>query len=192
VTLLGPRQCGKTTLAKRVTRSIRSHYFDLENPADEARLTEPMTALEPLEGLIVIDEVQRAPALFPVLRVLADRPRSAARFLLLGSASPELVRASSESLAGRVAFVDMSGFGLREVGAEAMRELWIRADFLVPFWRGVRRKAPPGGATSSARSWNATCIPSASMFRRVHCAAFGQCWPIVTGKRGTPRRSGAL
>ncbi len=129
VTLLGPRQCGKTTLANRVTGSLRSNYFDLENPADEARLAEPMTALERLQGLVVIDEVQRAPALFPALRVLADRPRSSARFLLLGSASPELVRASSESLAGRVAFVDMSGFGLREVGAPAMRRLWLRGGF---------------------------------------------------------------
>jgi uncharacterized protein len=129
VTLLGPRQCGKTTLANHIVESIRSHYFDLENPADEARLAQPMTALERLEGLVVIDEVQRAPALFPVLRVLADRARRPARFLLLGSASPELVRVSSESLAGRVAFVDMGGFGLREVGATAMRRLWLRGGF---------------------------------------------------------------
>jgi predicted AAA+ superfamily ATPase len=95
VALLGPRQCGKTTLANHMAGSIRSHYFDLENPADEARLAEPMTALGRLEGLVIIDEVQRAPDLFPVLRVLADRPRVAARFLLLGSASPELVRVSS-------------------------------------------------------------------------------------------------
>jgi len=129
VTLLGPRQCGKTTLANHIVESIQSRYFDLENPADEARLAEPMTALERLQGLVIIDEVQRAPALFPVLRVLADRSRQTARFLLLGSASPELVRASSESLAGRVAFVDMGGFGLREVGATAMRRLWLRGGF---------------------------------------------------------------
>jgi predicted AAA+ superfamily ATPase len=129
VTLLGPRQCGKTTLAKRVVKSVRSHYFDLENPVDEARLAEPITALERLDGIVVIDEVQRVPSLFPPLRVLADRARPAARFLLLGSASPELVRASSESLAGRVAFVDMSGFELREVGAPAQRRLWLRGGF---------------------------------------------------------------
>src|SRR5438128_4400024 len=110
VTLLGPRQCGKTTLAGRIADVAGSHYFDLEDPTAEARLAEPMTALGPLRGLVVIDEVQRAPALFPVLRVLADRPRTPARFLLLGSASPGLVQASSESLAGRVSFVDMSGF----------------------------------------------------------------------------------
>ncbi len=129
VTILGPRQCGKTTLASRIIRPTPSHYFDLENPVDEVRLAEPMTALERLRGLVIIDEVQRAPALFPVLRVLADRVPQAARFLLLGSASPELVRASSESLAGRVAFVEMGGFGLREVGAPAMRRLWMRGGF---------------------------------------------------------------
>ena len=133
VALLGPRQCGKTTLANHIVESIRSDYFDLENPADEARLDEPMTALERLQGLVIIDEVQRAPALFPVLRVLADRARPPARFLLLGSASPELVRVSSESLAGRVAFVDMGGFGLREVGAPAMRRLWLRGGFPLSF-----------------------------------------------------------
>ncbi len=128
-TLLGPRQCGKTTLARHFVGSVRSHYFDLENPADEVRLSEPMTALERLRGLIIIDEVQRAPALFPVLRVLADRSPQPARFLLLGSASPELIRVSSESLAGRVAFVDMGGFGLGEVGAPAMGRLWLRGGF---------------------------------------------------------------
>jgi uncharacterized protein len=129
VSLLGPRQCGKTTLAHHVTGSIRENYFDLENPIDEARLAEPMTALEPLHGLVIIDEIRRMPRLFPLLRVLADRPRPSAQFLLLGSASPELVRASSESLAGRVAFVDMGGLGLREVGGAAQRRLWLRGGF---------------------------------------------------------------
>jgi predicted AAA+ superfamily ATPase len=129
VTLLGPRQCGKTTLANHIIESGQAQYFDLENPTDEARLAEPMTALERTQKLVIIDEVQRAPALFPVLRVLADRSPRPARFLLLGSASPELVRVSSESLAGRVAFVDMGGFGLREVGAHAMRRLWLRGGF---------------------------------------------------------------
>jgi predicted AAA+ superfamily ATPase len=89
VTLLGPRQCGKTTLANHIIGSGQAQYFDLENPTDEAHLAEPMTALERLEGLVIIDEVQRAPALFPVLRVLADRSRRPSQFLLLGSASPE-------------------------------------------------------------------------------------------------------
>ena len=129
VTLLGPRQCGKTTLARGLARGTVSRYFDLEDPTAEARLAEPMTALAPLRGLIIIDEVQRAPTLFPVLRVLADRPRTPARYLLLGSASPDLVQASSESLAGRVSFVDMGGFTLNEVGETRLRRLWLRGGF---------------------------------------------------------------
>jgi uncharacterized protein len=129
VTLLGPRQCGKTTLARQITRDAVTRYFDLEDPVAEARLAEPMTALGPLRGQVVIDEVQRLPALFPVLRVLADRPRTPARFLLLGSASPDLVRASSESLAGRVTFIDMGGFSLGEVGERQQRRLWLRGGF---------------------------------------------------------------
>lgn len=127
VALLGPRQCGKTTLARAV--GTAAEYFDLEDPVGAARLAEPMTALAPLRGLVIIDEVQRQPELFPVLRVLADRPRPPARFLVLGSASPDLVRRSSESLAGRVAFVDMAGFDLREVGESRLRRLWLRGGF---------------------------------------------------------------
>src|SRR5229473_2327957 len=153
VTLLGPRQCGKTTLAGQIIGSVRSHYFDLENPADEARLSEPMTALERLHGLVIIDEVQRAPALFPVLRVLADRARQPARFLLLGSASPELVRVSSESLAGRVAFVDMGGFGLREVGAPVMRRLWLRGFIRTFLERDLRTFGIDTSARALRRLW---------------------------------------
>ncbi len=127
VALLGPRQCGKTTLARTV--GAAAEYFDLEDPVGAARLAEPMTALAPLRGLVIIDEVQRQPELFPVLRVLADRPRPPARFLVLGSASPDLVRRSSESLAGRVAFVDMAGFDLREAGKSGLRRLWLRGGF---------------------------------------------------------------
>ena len=105
VALLGPRQCGKTTLARQLTGSSKSNYFDLENPVDLARLSEPLTALGPLRGLIVIDEVQRHTDLFPILRVLLDRKPIRARFLILGSASPDLLRQSSETLAGRVAIV---------------------------------------------------------------------------------------
>ena len=105
VALLGPRQCGKTTLARQLAGSSKSNYFDLENPVDLARLSAPLTALGPLRGLIVIDEVQRHPDLFPILRVLLDRKPIRARFLILGSASPDLLRQSSETLAGRVAIV---------------------------------------------------------------------------------------
>jgi predicted AAA+ superfamily ATPase len=126
VVLLGPRQCGKTTLARGIAAERRCEYFDLEDPRDLAQLESPMLALEPLRGLVVIDEVQRRPELFPVLRVLIDRPGARAKFLLLGSASPHVVRDVSESLAGRVALVDMSGFDVREIGAENYRRLWLR------------------------------------------------------------------
>jgi len=129
VLLLGPRQCGKTTLAHEFAARRKAEYFDLEAPADQSRLRQPMTALEPLSGWVVIDEAQLLPELFPILRVLADRRPLPARFLLLGSASPDLVRGVSESLAGRVAFVSMAGFDLGEVGAKEFRKLWWRGGF---------------------------------------------------------------
>jgi len=129
VSILGPRQSGKTTLARAIARGRRTTFFDLERPADAARLSSPMTTLEPLRGLVVIDEVQRMPRLFEVLRVLADRPRAPARFLILGSADPRLVRGVSESLAGRVHHVDVTGFNIAEVGASRFRALWLRGGF---------------------------------------------------------------
>ena len=104
-------------------------FFDLESPVDLRRLSAPMTTLEKLSGLVIIDEVQRRPDLFELLRVLVDRPENPARFLLLGSASPRLVRGVSESLAGRIGFVDLSGFDLRETGAEHQDRLWTRGGF---------------------------------------------------------------
>ena len=130
VMILGPRQCGKTTLAGFVKGGERgSTRFDLENPLDVGALREPMTALEPLQGLVVLDEVQRRPDLFPVLRVLADRRPIRTRFLILGSASPALLRQGSESLAGRVEIIEMGGLGLSEVGAEEMNRLWTRGGY---------------------------------------------------------------
>jgi hypothetical protein len=129
VALLGPRQCGKTTLAQALATPAGRAYFDLENPADLARLSEPMTALEPLRGLIVIDEVQRRPELFPVLRVLLDRKPVKARFLILGSASPALLQQTSETLAGRIATVEMSGFSVSEVRPNSSETLWLRGGF---------------------------------------------------------------
>ncbi|OGQ25319.1 MAG: hypothetical protein A2138_04675 [Deltaproteobacteria bacterium RBG_16_71_12] len=128
VALLGPRQCGKTTLARQVMGPADA-LFDLEDPASLEALRSPRMALERLTGVVVIDEVQRLPTLFPVLRVLADRPESSARLLLLGSAAPELVRGVSESLAGRVELVDMAGFDLEEVGADQQAKLWWRGGF---------------------------------------------------------------
>jgi predicted AAA+ superfamily ATPase len=126
VSLLGPRQSGKTTLARELASKRRAVIFDLENPVDVARLTLPMAALEPLRGLVVIDEIQRMPKLFEILRVLADRPRLPARFLILGSADPSLVRGVSESLAGRVSHIDLGGFDLSEAGAPNFQKLWLR------------------------------------------------------------------
>ena len=129
VVLLGPRQCGKTTLAREFLNLDSKNYFDLEDPVSLIRLEEPMTALRELEGLVVIDEIQRRAELFPVLRVLADRRPLPARFLILGSASPELLRQSSESLAGRVELITMGGFDLAEVGCAESEKLWLRGGF---------------------------------------------------------------
>lgn len=126
--LLGPRQCGKTTLARGL--KVRPEaLFDLEDPTDVARLRTPRLTLERLRGLVVIDEIQRMPDLFPLLRVLADRPRNPARFLILGSASPDLMRGASESLAGRIGFIEMGGFDLTETGTESIHTLWLRGGF---------------------------------------------------------------
>jgi hypothetical protein len=129
VVLTGPRQCGKTTLARQLLPEDSVNYFDLEDPISLERLDEPMTALGPLEDLVVIDEVQRRPDLFPVLRVLADRQDNPARFLILGSASGNLLRQSSESLAGRVERITIGGFSVAELGADAIPELWRRGGF---------------------------------------------------------------
>jgi hypothetical protein len=136
VALLGPRQCGKTTLAKVLAKQEPSTYFDLENPVDLRRLSAPMTVLEALEGLVVIDEIQRKPELFELLRVLADRAKAPARFLVLGSANPTMVKGVSESLAGRVGFVDLSGFSLGEVGTNRRDRLWSRGGFPRSFLAG--------------------------------------------------------
>jgi len=124
--LLGPRQCGKTTLARFIAEQEPSTVFDLENPVDIQRLSAPMQALKDLSDLVIIDEIQRKPELFELLRVLVDRSRQNARFLLLGSASPHLVKGVSESLAGRIGFVDLAGFQLWEVGVQHRDRLWIR------------------------------------------------------------------
>lgn len=131
VALLGARQVGKSTLARQVAGQHRgpTRYFDLEDRDDLAMLAEPKAVLEPLRGLIVLDEIQRAPDLFPTLRVLADRRGDPARFLVLGSASPDLLRQSSESLAGRIAFHELAPFSLEEVGRPAADRLWIRGGF---------------------------------------------------------------
>lgn len=129
VALIGPRQAGKTTLARQIVPADSARYFDLEDPTSLARLSEPVTALAPLKGVVVIDEIQRRPDLFPVLRVLADRRPLPARFLILGSATPELLGQSSETLAGRLETITLSGFGLDELGAKALARHWRRGGF---------------------------------------------------------------
>ena len=130
VALTGPRQCGKTTLARAIAADAPgSTFLDLESAVDRRRLQAPEQALAGLSGLVIIDEIQREPALFETLRVLIDRVGSPARFLVLGSASPSLVRGVSESLAGRVGLVDLSGFDLSETGPDSWRTLWRRGGF---------------------------------------------------------------
>ena len=131
VGIVGPRQVGKTTLAARIGATSRClvHRFDLEDSRDRDRLAEPLEALEPLRGLVILDEVQHRPGLFPALRVLADRRGIATRFLVLGSASPGLLRQSAESLAGRIAYLELPGFSLAEVSATKHDRLWLRGGF---------------------------------------------------------------
>src|SRR5436190_14098883 len=129
VALLGPRQCGKTTLARQFVAPKSLNYFDLEDPQSLARLSEPDMALRPLKKLVVIDEVQRRPDLFPLLRVLADRSPLHARFLILGSASPDLLRQTSETLAGRLETVHLEGFRLADLPQKAQSKHWLRGGF---------------------------------------------------------------
>lgn len=186
VGILGARQVGKTTLAQQILEleSEPTERFDLEDPADLARLDDARLALSDLRGLVVIDEIQRRPELFPVLRVLADRRPRRARFLVLGSASPELLQQSSESLAGRIAFHTLDGFNLAEVGPSSRSRLWLRGGFPESFlassndasfnWRRnfirtfVERDLPQLGikisATTLSRFW--------SMLAHYH----GQIW----------------
>jgi len=130
VAILGPRQCGKTTLSRQLSSQWSKDVtiFDLEDPRDVQRLQEPLLALENIEGLIIIDEIQRCPDLFPVLRVLADRNKKT-KFLILGSASRDLIRQSSESLAGRISYAEIGGFSLQLLGTSKVEKLWIRGTF---------------------------------------------------------------
>lgn len=149
VVLVGPRQVGKTTLARSFVPPGSPNYFDLEDPRVEAQFEAPMTLLEPLRGLIAIDEVQRAPELFKVLRVLMDREGVPAQFLLLGSASPGLLRQSSESLAGRVEVLEIGGFALDEAGPAALDRLWLRGGYPRSFL---------ASADADSRSWREAFI----------------------------------
>ena len=136
VMLLGPRQCGKTTLARQLVGERSPNYFDLERQAVANAMQEPELILDGLKGLVVLDEAQRVPQLFPHLRVLADRTRNPAKFLVLGSASPELARQAAESLAGRVEIIEVRGFDLSEVRPTELERLWLRGSFPRSFLAG--------------------------------------------------------
>jgi len=127
--LLGPRQVGKTTLARQFAQNRQATFFDLESTPDQRRLQNPELVLGNLDGLVILDEIQLMPDLFSTLRVLVDRPEQKARFIILGSASPEIIRNASETLAGRIEFIDLAGFDLSEVGSSNWQSLWLRGGF---------------------------------------------------------------
>src|SRR6266545_3526527 len=223
VCLIGARQVGKTTLAREVAaQSSPARFFDLETPAHLAQLADPMLALEPLRGLVILDEIQRVPDLFTVLRVLTDRPRRPASFLVLGSASPDLLRQSSESLAGRIHYHEVDGFDLTETGAGSWRDLWIRGgfprSFLAPAdeesreWRRdfvrtfLERDIPQLGfstdATTLRRLSSINFLPGSRISanvrsRRPRCiyairASFIRCWASTTIPIFSATRKSAL
>lgn len=136
VSLLGPRQCGKTTLARLFGDKHEATYFDLESIPDQRRLQNPELMLGSLHGLVILDEIQIMPELFNVLRVLVDRPDNQAKFLILGSASPHILKNVSETLAGRTEFIELSGFNIEETGKESQEELWTRGGFPLSFLAG--------------------------------------------------------
>lgn len=179
--ILGPRQCGKTTLARGIARHRKAVYFDLEDPRDQARLGEPLLALEGLRGLVVLDEIQRRPDLLPLLRVLADRRPLRARFLLLGSASPELVRGASESLAGRIAFVDMGGFTLEDVGLRGWRRLWLRGTFPNAYLARTR-EASAGWRESFVRTFLERDLPQLGV--RIPALLLRRYWTMLAHYHG--------
>jgi predicted AAA+ superfamily ATPase len=171
VLLTGLRQVGKTTLARRALAPDRAHYFDLEDPRDLARLADPMLALESLQGTVVIDEAQRVPGLFPALRVLIDQDRTPGRFLLLGSASPELVGLGSESLAGRVALVELDPLMLDDVGKTHLYDVWLRGGL------------PPAFTAASDRAAFAWLDDYVSTFLERDLAQLGIRVPATTMRR---------
>ena len=161
VVLVGPRQCGKSTLARQFLPADHPNYFDLEDPRSRLSLVEPMTALETLQGLVVIDEVQHAPELFRVLRVLIDRDDRRGQYLLLGSASPALLRQTSETLLGRVEVIEITGLDMQEVGADNASRLWLRGGF------------PPAYTAASDADANVWCHNAIARFVQGDLPQFG-------------------
>lgn len=181
VLLTGPRQAGKTTLSRVTAGSPPENTFDAENPTDIARLADPMLALSGLRGLVTIDEAQRLPGLFPVLRVLVDRPEMRAQFLILGSASPDLVGLASESLAGRVELVELAGLSVRDVGSDQADRLWLRGGL------------PPSFTASSdedSRAWREGYISTflerdlAQLGVRIPASTMRRAWTMIAHYHG--------
>jgi predicted AAA+ superfamily ATPase len=183
VALLGPRQCGKTTLARLFERGWNGevNYFDLESLPDQRRLQNPEMMLESLSGLVILDEIQLQPELFNVLRVIVDRGRGDLCFLLLGSASPRLVRGVSESLAGRVEFIELAGFDLGEVGDDESDRLWLRGGFPLSFL--ARNEADSRAWRSNfVRTFLERDIPQLGI--RIPAAALRRFWTMLAHYHG--------
>lgn len=189
--LIGARQVGKTTLARTFVDESSLNYFDLENPADLARLEQPMTALADLSGVIVIDEIQRRPDLFPVLRVLSDRHPLPARFLILGSAAPDALRQATESLTGRLEELAVSGFSLAEIGIKHADRLWLRGGYPLAYlaksdadsfrWR---RQYARSLASQDLRDFGLRLSPlTIERFLAVVATAHGQLWNAAAPAR---------
>jgi predicted AAA+ superfamily ATPase len=178
-------------MARQFVLPTSINYFDLEDPFSLIRLDQPMSTLQDLTGLVVIDEIQRRPDLFPILRVLADRDPLPARFLILGSASPALLRQSSESLAGRITIITMSGFDLEEVGGDAQNRHWRRGGFPLSFLAGTEqesldwRKDFVGTFLERDIPQFGFHIPSTSLFRFWSLLAHyhGQIWNATEAAR---------
>jgi hypothetical protein len=183
VALLGARQTGKTTLARAIAAAHRGPVtsFDLESVEDRARLADPLLALRTLRGLVIIDEIQHLPELFRTLRVLVDAPTTARRFLILGSASIELLQQSTESLAGRIAFHELPGFGLAEVGASRLERLWLRGGFPRAFL--ARSEAESGRWREEfIRTYLERDIPQLGL--RLPAAALRRFWTMIAHYHG--------
>ncbi|MYF11791.1 MAG: ATP-binding protein [Gammaproteobacteria bacterium] len=184
VAILGPRQIGKTTLARQVARQAAGpvHWLDLENPADLNRLMDdPLLVLDELRGMVVIDEVQRRPDLFPILRVMADRRPRPARFLILGSASPNMIRQSSESLAGRINYHELGGLGLEEVGYHRLNRRWLRGGF-PQAWLARSNEAASLWIESFVRTFLERDLPELGL--RVPSAALRRFWTMLAHWHG--------
>ncbi|MCY4200081.1 MAG: ATP-binding protein [Gammaproteobacteria bacterium] len=184
VAILGPRQVGKTTLSEQTAAAFNgpSQRFDLENPRDLNRLLDdPLMALEGPRGLVIIDEVQRRPDLFPVLRVLCDRRPSPAKFLILGSASPELIKQTSETLAGRIHYYNLGGLNLNEVGFQEVNRLWLRGGF-PPAWLAKHDIDASLWTMSFVRSFLERDLPELGV--RVASTAMRRFWTMLAHWQG--------